>query len=437
MSYPFRRPEPPFTFDALVSHFHGVLEGLPDQRTGNNTRYSMKEAGLGAFSVFFTQCPSFLAFQQAMAQVKGQSNAHTWFQMEQIPCDNRIRTLWDPLPPTHFFPVFSYMFERLPTHGYLPPWRSFDHHLLVALDATEYFSSPKIHCQPCSQTHPCHGTVTYSHQAITPVLVAPGHGQVISLAPEFITPQDGHDKQDCETAAAKRWLAPYGPLGVTGLGDDRYCHQPLCEAILAANCHFLLVCKPDSHKTRYDWLAGLSLETVTVRRWTGKRHEIDTYRYLNHVPLRDGDDALWVNGCELTTTDSEGNSLYNNAFATSHPIPHDNVIGLVAAGRARWKIENENHNVLNTKGYHLEHNYGHGKQHLSGLLLTLHLLAFLFHTVLELMDRKYQLIRHPLPNRETCFNDLRALTRYRCFDSGEALLDFMIQGLEIPFPDTS
>jgi hypothetical protein len=42
-----------------------------------------------------------------------------------------------------------------------------------------------------------------------------------------------------------------------------------------------------------------------------------------------------------------------------------------------------------------------------------------------------------LPNRETCFNDLRALTRYRCFDSGEALLDFMIQGLEIPFPDTS
>jgi hypothetical protein len=68
---------------------------------------------------------------------------------------------------------------------------------------------------------------------------------------------------------------------------------------LAAHCHFLLVCKPDSHKTLYDWLAGLSLETVTVRRWTGKRHEIDTYRYLNHVPLRDGDDALWVN-CSAT-----------------------------------------------------------------------------------------------------------------------------------------
>lgn len=441
MSYPFGRPEPPFSFDALVSHLHGVLEELPDQRTGNNTLYSMKDAGLGAFSVFFTQCPSFLAFQKAMAQVKGQSNAQTLFQMEQIPCDNHIRTLLDPLSPTHFFPVFSYVFEQLHTHGYLQPWCSFNHHLLVALDATEYFSSTQIHCEQCSQTHHRNGTVTYSHKAITPVLVAPGHGQVISLAPEFITPQDGHDKQDCETAAAKRWLAhygpQYGPLGVTVLGDDLYCHQPLCEAILEANCHFLLVCKPDSHKTLYDWLEGLSLETVTIRRWTGKRHEIDTYRYLNRLPLRDGDDALWVNWCELTTTDTEGNILYKNAFATNHPITRDNVRDLVAAGRARWKIENENNNVLKTKGYHLEHNYGHGKQHLSCVLLTLNILAFLFHTVLELMDRKYQLIRRTLPDRQTFFNDLRALTRYICFDSWEALLDFMIQGLEIPFPDTS
>ena len=253
-----------------------------------------------------------------MAQVKGQSNAQTLFQMEQIPCDNRIRTLLDPLPPTHFFSVFSYIVERLYTHGYRQPWRSFNHNLLVALDATKYFPSTKIHCQQCCRTHHRNATVTYSHQAITPVLVAPGHGQVICLAPAFITPQDGHDKQDCETAAAKRWLAQYGalygPLGVTVLGDDRYCHQPLGEMILAANCHFPLVCKPDSHTTLYDWLAGFSLETLTVRRWTGKRHKIDAYRYLNHVPLRDGDDALWVNWCELTTTDSEGNILYQNAM---------------------------------------------------------------------------------------------------------------------------
>jgi hypothetical protein len=39
---------------------------------------------------------------------------------------------------------------------------------------------------------------------ILPVIVAPGQEQVISLMPEFIRPQDGAEKQDRETAAAKR-----------------------------------------------------------------------------------------------------------------------------------------------------------------------------------------------------------------------------------------
>jgi hypothetical protein len=39
---------------------------------------------------------------------------------------------------------------------------------------------------------------------------------------------------------------------------------------------------------------------------------------------------------------------------------------------------------LKTKGYNLEHNFGHGKQHLSAVLAILNLLAFAFHTVAEL-----------------------------------------------------
>ena len=58
-----------------------------------------------------------------------------------------------------------------------------------------------------------------------------------------------------------------------------------------------------------------------------------------------------------------------------HPVTAENVVALVAAGRSRWKIENENNNTLKTKGYHFEHNYGHGKQHLSAVLASLILLA--------------------------------------------------------------
>ena len=88
----------------------------------------------------------------------------------------------------------------------------------------------------------------------------------------------------------------------------------------------------------------------------GKRHYTDTYRFVSHVPLRDGNDALQVNWCELTTTRHDGKVVYQNAFATNHAITPANVAEVVRAGRARWKVENENNNTLKTKGYHLTHN---------------------------------------------------------------------------------
>jgi hypothetical protein len=90
---------------------------------------------------------------------------------------------------------------------------------------------------------------------------------------------------------------------------------------------------------------------------------------------------------------------------------------VVEAGRSRWKIENENNNVLKTKGYHLEHNFGHGQQHLSNVLVTLNLLAFLTHTIQEITNGVYQALRKKLGARKTFFQDLRALTRYLIFDS--------------------
>lgn len=104
-----------------------------------------------------------------------------------------------------------------------------------------------------------------------------------------------------------------------------------------------------------------------------------------------------VNWCELKTTKPDGKVLYHNAFATNHKINKDNVIEIAGAGRARWKIENENNNTLKTKGYHLTHNYGHGKQHLSSLLCSMIILALLFHTLLEVGDERYRQVREKLP----------------------------------------
>lgn len=273
----------------------------------------------------------------------------------------------------------------------------------------------------------------------------PGHNRVIALQPEFITPQDGHDKQDCENAAAKRWINKYGEFYskyvVTVLGDDLYSREPICRLLLDKGLNFILVCKPDSHKELYEWVGELDalgeVQTVTIARRKGKCKEIDKYRYVNDVPLRGGEVALRVNWCEITTESDNGKIIYHNAFVTHHRINEDNVAAIVSAGRVRWKIENENNNVLKNNGYHLEHNFGHGAKHLSSLLFTLNLLAFLFHTVLEISDERYRAIRNTLPTRKSFFNDLRALTIYMYFRNWDSLMNFMIKSLELEFHDTS
>lgn len=433
------------TFDEMVERLKSAICFFPDKRKGSNSKYSFEDVALGAFSLFFTQSPSFLTFQTAMQKNKGSNNARSLFGIKQIPSDGHIRNLMDEVPPSYVFPVFECIINHLKTMGFLDVFRSYDDNILCALDGVQYFSSKTIHCENCNTKNHKNGTITYYHTVITPVFVASGNNQVISLPPEFITPQDGHTKQDCENAAAKRWLKQYGPaykeLGITILGDDLYCKQPLTSLIVEQGLSFILVCKPDSHKTLYQWVEEIDamggVETVVEKRWTGKTHHLDTYRFVNCVPIKDGHDAQNVNWCEMTTTLPDGKVIYQNAFATNFEISKDNVQQIFADGRSRWKVENENNNILKNRGYHLNHNFGHGEKYLSQVLLTLNILAFMFHTVLEMVDPRYKLIRDELPTRMTFFDDIRALTRYLYFQNWESLLIFMIQGLELDIPDTS
>jgi hypothetical protein len=437
----------PLRFDALVHALHDLLAHLPDPRRGKNTQYEIKDAVLAAFAVFFTQSPSFLAHQLSLRQAKGLSNAERLFGITQIPCDNQIRTLLDPLSPDLFFPLFSLITDALTTAGVVDTFRAFDDTLLIALDGTQYFSSQHISCPTCSQKTAASGTVTSSHCMITPVIVAPGRSEVLALEPEFMTPQDGHDKQDCEQEAAKRWIREHAPrlpfTNVTVLGDDLFSHYPFCALLVEHGWNFILVCKPESHPKMYNIIEFRAkveqLEVVRERHWNGKYGELWTYRLTSSVPLRGEQPSLMVNWCEVTIQhETSGVSLYHNAFTTLHPVTTTTVQAVVAAGRARWKVENENNNVLKTKGYHLEHNFGHGKVHLAAVLVTLNLLAFLFHTVFELLDAKYKLLRKALGARQTFFNDIRTLTRYFVFESWDHLLSFMIEQLELePPPNTS
>jgi hypothetical protein len=107
---------------------------------------------------------------------------------------------------------------------------------------------------------------------------------------------------------------------------------------------------------------------------------------------------------------------------TDLPVTAGTVADLAACGRARWKIENETFNVLKTHGYHLEHNFGHGKLTLANLLVTFNLLAFAFHTVATLSVLAWRNAIAARGTKRDFFQHLRTVTAYIIFADWPVLL---------------
>ena len=276
------------------------------------------------------------------------------------------------------------------------------------------------------------GGTEHFHQMLAANVVAPGRAQSLPLPPEFVQPQDGADKQDCERQAVKRWLRRHGgscaAMRPVYLGDDLYACQPVCQAMLDAGGDFLLTCKQPSHKTLHEYLDGIRPPTRRRTAGRGAKRRIHRYRWMTDLPIRDGDDALRVNWLETTSARPDGTVTYRGAFVTSLDVDRGNVAELADCARARWKIENETFNVLKQHGYHLEHNFGHGRDTLASVLVVLNLLAFALHTACDLAETLWQQARQRLGTRFRLFEPLRTLAEYQVVPSWTALMTLLATG---------
>jgi len=397
----------------------------------------MADAGLSAFSLFFMQSASFLEHQQRLERGRNHSNCRTLFGIEKIPSNNHLRTLLDTTPPELLEPCFDQALQQMRQHGGWSHFERLGGRVLIALDGSEYFCSEKRGCPRCLTRKRSHGRMENYHALLAATLVAPGHNRTLPLMPEFIANEDGTHKQDCERNAAKRWLDSHGDsirdLRPVYLGDALFSSQPMCEAVLAHGGDFLFVCKEDSHKTLYEYLDGVETEqhTVTERKMGGGTRTY-RYRWVADIPLRDGADALAVQWLGLEVADAMGRITYRGAFVTSLAIRKENVAQIAACARARWKIENESFNVLKNHGYHLEHNFGHGKQYLAQVLVTLNLLAFAFHTVCDCLEELWQQARTALGTRVSFFTELYTITGWFLFPDWDCLCRSIAQACPPP-----
>ena len=142
--------------------------------------------------------------------------------------------------------------------------------------------------------------------------------------------------------------------------------------------------------------------------WNGRNHLEYRYRWINGLENRAEGDKLPVNYLDFEIWNVEHEKItYRNSWITDKTITEENVRHLVDCARARWKIENENNNVLKNYGYHLEHNFGHGENHAGEIYCLLNLLAFFVHGILILCDENFIKARSYFRRRDEFYNTLR------------------------------
>src|SRR5277367_5401139 len=216
----------------LIGCVGRTCAGLADKRQGRNTQFSMRDIGLAGFSPFLMQCPSFLSHQRQICEGigHGRSNCQTLLGMERIPSDNHIRAMLDDVEPSSLYGLFDEVLAAVERADVLPSLTSLGGHTLIAMDGTQYFASNKLSCRNCSTRRHANGQIDYFHTVVAACIVKPGKNWVLPLRPEFVEPQEGYDKQDCESRALRHWLesnaARYSRLDPIYLGDDIYRNSP-------------------------------------------------------------------------------------------------------------------------------------------------------------------------------------------------------------------
>ena len=412
---------------SLLAGLRAVCATFPDARKGRGGNIAMADFGLSAFALFFMQSASFLAFQRAVEKGQRRSNCQTLFGIGKIPSDNYIRDVLDAADPALLQPCFERIEQLLATAPLRQDFARLGDRILIAWDGTEYFCSQKLGCPHCLRRKRANGAVESYHTLLATTAVAPGHSKVVPLFPEFIAPQDGAEKQDCERTAAKRWHARHADrlraLRPVYLGDDLFACQSIVSMLMDAGDDFIFTCKQASHRALYDFIDGAEPErhVETIRK--GKEVETRRYRWITGVPLRDSKDAALVNWIAFEIFDRHGAVKYSIAWVTSLPVSKANVADIAAAGRSRWKIENETFNVMKNHGYELEHNFGHGEKFLAMTLAALNLLAFAWHSALDIVEPPWQAARQAAAKRSSFFTHILTLTSYVVFPSWSALLE--------------
>jgi hypothetical protein len=367
---------------------------------------------MSGLAMFGLKYPSLLKFDEAyQAEAVIRANLKMLYGVERAPCETQLRTILDPVDPAPLRPAFRAVQRHLQRHKALEAYQYLDGQYVVSLDGTGQFASRQISC-PDWGVKPRQGQTSYYHQLLGAVFVHPELPTVLPVAPEAITRQDGTTKNDCERTAAKRLLKqlrrdhPTLPLIV--VEASLAANGPHLELRQELNLRYLIGVKAGDHAALFAAVEETQrLGTCAEWAYTDEAGGEHRSRFVNDLALNKSHPHLRVNFLEYWATD--GAKQLHFRWIPDLELRFDTIEPIMRGGRARWKIENEPFNTLKNQGYCLEHNYGHGQQHLATVFAMLMMLAFLGDQTQELGCRLFQAARARFRSRTSLWEKLRSL----------------------------
>ena len=394
----------------LLEALRRTFAKIPEHRTGK-LEYSLVDTLMSGAAVFGLKFPSLLKFDENRNEAHIRHNLGTLYGVTgQAPCDTQMRQILDPVDPAEIGKGFAAIHRVLAQKGVL---REFNYlnRIVILLDATGEYSSNCIGCPDCCTRTRADGTVEYYHQMLAAVIAHPDKRTVLPLAPEPILRQQNATKNDCEINAAKRLLPKIRALfpkeKILIAADGLYSKGPFIRLLEELGFDYILVAKEDDH-------VSLVSEYIE-RRARGKAEEFEETKkdvtqgfcWTNDLPLNATHPDVRVNLLNFWEIKERKEKESTWIWITNVKLTRHTVYPVMRAGRCRWKVENETFNTLKNQGYNLEHNYGHGKQHLASVLGALMMLMFLLDQVQETCCQLFQAARNRFHSRTSVWEKLR------------------------------
>jgi len=419
--------------DNLFRSLRSGFERVTDRR-GSNQRYGIADLLSTAFAMFSLKDASLLEFRNEYPQRA--ENLKRIYGIEQAPGETALRQGLDGVSPEQIHELLKVPIDTLQTHDVFADRRVLGNFTVVSVDGTGIFSSSQNSCPNCMVKNHRGGTRTYYHQLLGAVWVHPDQPTVFPVSAEAIVKQDGSNKNDCELNAAKRLMPNVRKMlsnqQLLIVADALYANGPYIRLLQSLDMSFIIGIKEGFVLTEVKALKehnGLSIHS-----WKNGKTQC-TAHFASGIILNGQNQDIQVNFVEYCETDAASNETqFYSSWITDLRVSANNAQQIVAAARARWKIENEAFNTLKNQGYHLEHNYGHGKQNLATNFALLTLLAFLCDQVAQHLDTGFQSALNYCKSKRALWSKVRQVFDLIPAASMNAIHRFIYKKIKIEFP---